>query len=983
MFDGRRTNAAYPKWFIRDYPRPSVSLWYFSGGDAGAIMCPFPGPTYQAMRYSLLLFFIMCTISLEAQDCFYQLRLQDSGGDGLNGGRVTVIVGTDDPRSYTLDATNDDGSRGNFFFPVTDGASVSVAYLAGAFPEEASFSILDNNDSLVYSVTAPVTNLTLNAFTANCRTCAPPPASSIELYRLRYNSVDLRFRSVAPAADPTYLIEYGPDGFDPASGDGITITTQDTMLRIGGLSATTRYSFYVSTICQSPLDTTVRRGPFRIMTQPQKDVGVTVLSSPTDGCSPTAGEVTIGITNFGGEAQQFFKVDFLVNGALSGVSTPFDGIFTGVVGVDSTEFFTFDTKAQLGLPGVYRIDVFTLLEGDENSSNDTFSTTVLSVPVITEYPYAQDFETNAGFWRGERGGDGPSSWQRGRPTGMIIDRAASGDFAFVTNPRGIYNNRERSFLRSPCFDFSGLTSDPFLSFKLFVDTEVNFDRVYLQASTDDGKSWRTLERNPTSINWYNNGRDQAWDGSGGLGENYALVGQQLSGLAGQARVQLRFVFESDDDGQRDGVAIDDIRIAPPADFDLAAVSARVFGGESCGSLDSLLFTFADIGRQRADSTTVSFRVGDGETVSTKFAAPSTRGDRRTVLLNNPSIDITPGDSVLIEAWVTTVGDTSTHNDTIVVVFRPISTVPFLVDFEDGRTPRNWELSDDLVIGQRAGNASVTLYDRLNAGDSIAEFATGFYGRLETGDSIMLDITLTPTVAGTPLTAYLLPSYSYACDDAVELDDTIILVEGLNSISIPVSDDFTRFAYSVIWQSGEFFVDFDNIRIKRCPPNLGLKLTTVAPSGIFADDGRAFIEPGLGTGPYTYRWSNGDVTQSTDSLSVANYTVTVTDALGCSDSRTVVVDLEATATGDPNGLLSGMQVFPNPTSGRVEVSVKLPVALPLTLEVYDARGRRIELRELGTADAISTGVELGRQPAGLYFLRLRAGTSTRTVRVVRN
>ena len=254
------------------------------------------------MRLLLPLFFsLFATLVFAQGDCFYQLQLSDSGGDGTNGGRVTVTVGDDDARTYTLDAMQDDGARRDFFFPVSNGQEVTVGYQAGAFPEEVSLRILDNNDSLVYAVTAPATGPGLTTFTAACRDCAPPPLSSIELYRLRFNSIDLRFRSVA-ADNPTYVIEYGPADFDPQGQAGTQVTTKDTMLRIGGLAELTSYDFYVSAICSNPADTTVRRGPFRIRTQVQKDIGVTVVRSPITECSPQgSSEVTVGITNFGGK----------------------------------------------------------------------------------------------------------------------------------------------------------------------------------------------------------------------------------------------------------------------------------------------------------------------------------------------------------------------------------------------------------------------------------------------------------------------------------------------------------------------------------------------------------------------------------------------------------------------------------------------------------------------------------------------------------
>ncbi len=920
---------------------------------------------------------------LHAQSCFYQLRLEDGAGDGFNGGAVTVTVaGTS--TDYTLDAMNDDGSRRDFFFGVNDGEPVTVGYLAGAFTEEVGFSILDNNDSLIYRVQAPATNASLTTFAAACRTCAPPPLSSIELYRLRYNSVDIRFRATAAAADPTYLIEYGPGDFDPATDAGTQLTSQDTMLRVSGLEANTAYTFYVSTVCQSPADTSVRRGPFRIRTQVQKDIGVTVLLKPTDRCAPQATDsVTIGITNFGGEAQQFFRVDFLINGQPGGVDFPFDGIYTGVVGVDSTEYFTFDVNVDLRTPGYYTIQAFTMLEGDEDLTNDTLTAIVASVPVISTLPYVEDFEAGNGFWRPERGGRGPASWQRARPRNALIDRAGSGEFAYVTNARGDYNNDELSYLRSPCFDFSGLTEDPFLSFLLYVDTEVSFDQLYLESSIDDGQTWRRVQRNPTGINWYNNARDQAWEGDGGFGGGYALAGQQLAGLAGEEEVQLRFVFRSDGDGTREGIAIDNIRVTARDGVDLAAVSADFPGLNGCGAgSDTLEFTFADIGTERVDSATVSYRIDGGEVVAQTVAAPTVLGDRRTVRFNSGYGSLTLPDSIVVEAWVEAIGDMATYNDTTVLVYRPLQEVPFLVDFEDGRRPTNWEFAPDLLIAQRPGSSSVTLYDNLNAQDTVALFTSASYGPYETGDSVEFEVTLTPLTAGEAVSGTLLITYDTDCDDSLLLEEPIALRAGTQRIAIPGVGPSGRFSVEVIWESGDYYVDFDNIRVKRCPESLDLRLTTVPPSGIFADDGQAYLEVRAGLGPYTYQWSNGDTGASADSLSVADYSVTVTDALGCTDTRAVNIDLNPVGTDEAGELLTLLEVFPNPTSGRVDIRLELTEAAALSLEVYDARGQRIEQRELGLDRRLNTEIDLANRPTGLYFVRVRAGAAARTVRVLR-
>jgi len=56
-------------------------------------------------------------------------------------------------------------------------------------------------------------------------------------------------------------------------------------------------------------------------------------------------------------------------------------------------------------------------------------------------------------------------------------------------------------------------------------------------------------------------------------------------------------------------------------------------------------------------------------------------------------------------------------------------------------------------------------------------------------------------------------------------------------------------------------------------------------------GSASVTADLGEAPYTYSWSNGATTASIDSLSAGTYTVTVTDANGCTAMCDAVVEIE--------------------------------------------------------------------------------------------
>ncbi|WP_116128258.1 T9SS type A sorting domain-containing protein [Lewinella sp. IMCC34183] len=938
------------------------------------------------MRLPLLTFLPLLLLSaLHGQDCYYQLQLTDQGGDGWNGGEVTVSV-DDVTTTYTLDATNDDGARRDLFFPVTNGAEVRIGYRAGAFPEEVGFSVLDNNDSLLYTVQAPATNPTLNTLTASCRTCAPPPLSSIDLYRVRYNSVDIRFRGTPGA--PTYVIRYGPAGVDPESEDVTRLATQDTMLRVSGLDTQTAYDFYIETECAGTDETSVRRGPFRIRTQIRRDVGVTMLRQPVSGCQHDGMDsLTVGITNFGGEAQQFIRINFTVNGEDGGVNFPFDGIYTGVLGVDSTKYFTFDTQVDLSEAGYYEIRVWTELEDDQATGNDTLTATVVSLPKIDAFPYVETFETDNGFWLPAQGGAGPVSWARARPRAPRIDRAGAGAYAYVTNATGTYNDDELSYLSSPCFDFTGLNEDPYLSFLLYVDTEAEFDGLYLQSSTDGGRSWRRLPRNATGINWYNNGQQRQWDGDGGFGGRYALVEQQLAGLAGADEVRLRFVFESDGDNQREGVSIDNVRITRRQGTDYAAVRARLSNAQNCGErIDTLAFTYTTLGGQPVDSVTVSYSLNGGPEVSARAPAPRVPGTPLTYRFPEPvTTDNAFPNRILFR--VTADGDMATYNDTLTYVYPLAQQLPFLVDFEDGRRPDGWEIPADLTIARRAGTPSLALTDNLNGQDGEMNFTTAAYGDFQASDTLTFTLRLRDA-DGNPVAGGLVGLTVDALQNCpgVDVGETLIDLAAVPADSVFQLTGLTgsgyRFTFTVTGGSQDVFVTFDDFGVRRCPADLNLRYATDPPSGIFADDGTAYVLVGDGLSPYTYAWSNGDTTQSADSLSVTDYTVTVTDAVGCTDQLAVSVDLQAVSTDDPFGVLAALAVFPNPTAGRLEVQLELPTYEAVRIELFDGAGRRLEVRELGRRARVAEEVDLRQRPAGVYFVRVTAGEAVRTLRVIR-
>ena len=125
------------------------------------------------------------------------------------------------------------------------------------------------------------------------------------------------------------------------------------------------------------------------------------------------------------------------------------------------------------------------------------------------FPGGEDCLDTISYYESFEEGDGgwitygiSSSWAWGTPEATLINIAAEGDFAWVTNLTGNYNNSELSYLESPSFDFTYLPTDPVFRFSHFRDIET-FDATWFEISLDGGESWDKLGNGDTGINWYN------------------------------------------------------------------------------------------------------------------------------------------------------------------------------------------------------------------------------------------------------------------------------------------------------------------------------------------------------------------------------------------------------------------------------------------------------------------------------------------------
>lgn len=156
------------------------------------------------------------------------------------------------------------------------------------------------------------------------------------------------------------------------------------------------------------------------------------------------------------------------------------------------------------------------------------------------------------------------------------------------------------------------------------------------------------------------------------------------------------------------------------------------------------------------------------------------------------------------------------------------------------------------------------------------------------------------------------------------------------------------------------------------PTVTVSATSTNASTAVATDGTATATPSGGNGAYTYAWTGtAQTTATVTGLAVGSYTVTATDANGCSASSTVSVSFNSGVNSLVNEL-TNVQIFPNPASDNFTVSAQLVNAKNVTVEIFNAIGEKVQTRNEGLTDKISENFSVKGLPKGTYTVKISTG-----------
>lgn len=971
-------------------------------------------------RSCFLLLFMSVAFQLTAQDsCTYRLRLYDRYGDGWDDSQLYIKLGNNAERAFTHDgaAGVESDSIRLYDLRVKVGDTIVIRYEPqGSYQNEIKYSLANNGgEILIAQGTNPTAGVTYRS-SIKCVTCGSP--LDLTTAGVRSFTTTVKWNPSVVGSQPTYRIEWNTINFVPGTSINGGNTT-DTFAILPGLKEVTKYFVYVRTTCTSATDTSKWVGPISFTTDTATNVGISAIVSPISRCDLGVDSVKVKIKNYAGGPVSLIPFKYSVNGVNAPVQQPSDGFYTGVISKDSTATIAFKAVSDFSAAGEYSIAAWTELEGDKNPKNDTFRTTLVRPRLISQLPYQQDFEGGRDTWQ-KVDNVGKSTWEWATPKYRYIQGAVSGTKCWTTAADTSYRNSDTSYLLSPCFDFSRYREDPKINFALNFYTEQNLDGAWLEFSVDGGTNWEKLGSRTSGINWYNDTllrqHFDMWTGTDRLGWHVAQ--HNLDGLRGEANCRLRFVFRSDNSTNitYDGIAIDNIVVAESAATDMALDSIARVDISDCGSVkDTVVLRIFNMGGTEQSAYSVSYKLDNNTTVTENIANfPLQPGQSALYRFATPVNTLLSSGTHSIKAWVNAATDNIHLNDTVTTTFviTPATRGNTVFNFDDGVPPQYWTAVRAGIGRGRHGNTTTNGYLFANIfadtavvdGETIItpnaqlfDVTTNKFGPVRVDDSLKFDYRIVQE--DSPFAGYDLTTQDtfrvFVTTDCganwVEIDKitksnhTVSSLYKTRALSLKqfVGNDIkVRFQLtSLIDNFVGYFIDVDNINYKSiCPNNFGLK-ATVKKSDRNASNGQIVVKPSTGTGPFTYKWSNGLTRDSITNLAVGDYILTVTDANGCIDVQTYRVDF-VSSTFEATSAIASLTLSPNPTSGTALLEVEFRKVLDAKVQVFNIMGQLISEQNSKQRDAAQYELDLSTKPSGVYFVRITADNKTHTARLVK-
>lgn len=306
------------------------------------------------------------------------------------------------------------------------------------------------------------------------------------------------------------------------------------------------------------------------VTLPNEEVGISSISPSNNVISCSVSDINFTALNEGLNAVTKLLVSYSFNQEAP-IQEEFD------VNLEPGQEVTLSlNNVPTTLSGLVNLNVEVTSEGDTFSDNNQLNASF----IVNEFANGSevfDFEGADGdFVTYNEGGNG-SVWERGEPTGTLLNQTTSGTNVYGTILAGDHPNETKGYLISPCYELANITA-PVLKFNMAFELEQNWDIVYVEYSTNGGVNWNVLGTIDSEPNWYNSDRTEntagndcyncpgaQWTGTASDMTEYAydFVANAARGetdLTNEPNVIFRVVFHSDQSVVEEGAIIDDFQV---------------------------------------------------------------------------------------------------------------------------------------------------------------------------------------------------------------------------------------------------------------------------------------------------------------------------------------------------------------------------------------------------------------------------------------
>ncbi len=393
-----------------------------------------------------------------------------------------------------------------------------------------------------------------------------------------------------------------------------------------------------------------------VVNLPQYDAGVSDIVSPKIFANTgTSVPVKVEVKNYGLDPLLQIPVNYKLNN-LSTVTQTWNGSLL----TSQTDTLTFPS---IVIPsGPSTLKAWTTLTGDAVALNDTFTMNMLGT-TLEPLPFSDNFDGTSLF---QANTGGMTNWEQGAPTYGVLNTPHSPPNVWATNLQTAYNNNAYVTLTTPLFDFSTAVNAN-MRFWMNYNTELGYDGMHVEYSTDNGASWSVLggAGDTNGINWYNTSSMVSSNAPGwsGNSQGWTEATYNLHQFSGMAALKFRFVFMSNNIGNLDGVCIDDFEISIPSAVDAAAhavINPQQNAPE--GTTQPVVLRVKNEGSGPINSLSLGFMLNQGAVQTSTWSGTLLPGTVTDVTM--PTISI-PAGYYTITAWVIATGDPNAINDTVI------------------------------------------------------------------------------------------------------------------------------------------------------------------------------------------------------------------------------------------------------------------------------------------------------------------------------